>query len=140
MDGVLGQAEKFFQDFAERRGLSYHFTDHTELDVCMTIPVQPGLSFEITLALQNRDEINIGFCDFWSFIYPFPTVTPKVNALLDGLIDGSCRLRTRSQMGRVLKRDLEMMEGECWEVVYREHCAIGIPLIPTKSFFVKNEV
>ena len=57
-------AEALFRDFANRHSLAIEKVDNPNVELLMRLPRQMGLSFELTLGLQNRDELNVGFEGF----------------------------------------------------------------------------
>ena len=71
MVDYTADAEALFRDFARRHSFAIEKVDQPEVELLMRVPEQPGLSFELTLGLQNVDELNIGFEEFWSYFFPF---------------------------------------------------------------------
>ncbi len=139
MGGFVRDAESLFVDFSDKHNLVIEKTVQNNIELLMTVSRQKGLSFDLTLGLQNDDEINIGFCDFWSYFFPFKEQRIFVAALLDDLAVGNARLAVYKQFGRVVHRDLEQITAGNWKRVYREHCKMRIPLIGTEVSYVVNE-
>ncbi|WP_435338020.1 hypothetical protein, partial [Acinetobacter sp. LH3_13] len=81
-------------------------------ELLMRVPRQQGLSFELTLGLQNKDELNIGFDDFWSYFFPYESQKQTVSDALDAIARGDCRLAVHTQLGRIVKRVLERHSDE----------------------------
>lgn len=105
----------------------------------MRVPPQPGLSFELTLGLQNGDEVNIGFAEFWSYFFPYEEKRQIVSDALDGLAAGDCRLAIHTQLGGVVKRVLELRSNGTWRPIYTAFERFQIPLLRTKTSYVRNE-
>ncbi len=139
MGGFVDEAEMLFTNFADKHHLKIEKTTQNNIEFMMTLPKQSGLSFELTLGLQNYDEISIGFNEFWSYIFPFDEEQSFVEKLLDDLVAGNARLAIYKQFGRVVCRDLEQMVEGKWKRSYREYCKIRIPLIRTGISYVVNE-
>ncbi len=105
----------------------------------MRMPPQPGLSFELTLGLQNGDEVNIGFAEFWSYFFPYEEKRQIVSDALDGLAAGDCRLAIHTQLGGVVKRVLELRSNGTWRPIYTAFERFQFPLLRTKTSYVRNE-
>lgn len=135
----IEEVEHFFRDFASRHSLNISKDDQDSIEFIMTVPVQNRLSFELTLGLQNSDEINIGFKEFWSYIFPFKEQKKHLNQILDGLITGHTRLATYRQIGRIISRDLEVYENENWTRVYRQCCGTKLPFFQKTVSYFQNE-
>ncbi|MDJ0921273.1 MAG: hypothetical protein QNI84_09105 [Henriciella sp.] len=133
------EVEKLFRAFAAKHGLRIELKEQNDLELLMTIPLQEGLSFELNLGLQNGDEINIGFKDFWSYIFPYPSVKSHVETLLDGIVTGDTRLVTKSQFGRTVSRTLEYLEGDDWAIGYKQISGLKVPFIKSRMEYFSNE-
>lgn len=131
------EAEALFRAFAERHSLTIQKIDEPNVELLMEIPRQPGLSFDLTLGLQNADELNIGFEGFWSYLFPFDQKRELVSSLLDGIKSGACRLAVHRQFGFVVKRVLERRVGDNWEPVYHA-LGFGVPFIGTSVAYLSN--
>jgi hypothetical protein len=132
------EAEALFRDFAKRHSLTIERVDEPNVELLMRVPPQPGLSFELLLGLQNRDELNIGFEGFWSYIFPFEQKRDLVASLLEGIVTGECRLAIHRQFGLVVRRVMERRTNDTWKPVYRA-LGFGIPFIGTSVSYVCNE-
>src|ERR1700674_656425 len=79
------------------------------LDLAMDIPAQPGLSFDIGLNLQNRDELHIEASRLW--VEWFPCTNPKKVAeyfeAVSGLVSGRFRILQHVRGRRVVKAELQ---------------------------------
>lgn len=137
MKDHTAEAEALFRAFVDRHSLTIRKIDEPNVELLMEVPQQAGLSFDLTLGLQNADELSIGFEGFWSYIFPFDQKRELVSSLLDGIVSGACRLAIHKQFGVVVKRVLERRVGENWEPVYHA-LGFGLPLIGTKVSYVSN--
>lgn len=138
MLSIEDEVEKLFRAFAAKHGLRIEKEEQDEIELLMTVPRQEGLSFELTLGLQNGDEINIGFNEFWSYIFPYPNVKSHVETLLDGIVTGETRLVTKSQFGRIVSRTLEYLEGDEWVTGYRQISGLAVPFIKRELEYFSN--
>jgi hypothetical protein len=139
MTGHVSQAEALFREFAERHSFVIEKVREPNADLLMRVPRQPGLSFDLTLGLQNIDELNIGFDEFWSYFFPFNHKRQIVSDALDALAVGQCRLAIHTQLGSVVKRVLEQSRGGKWEPIYTAVARIQIPLVGTKTSYLYNQ-
>ncbi len=133
------EAEALFRDFARRHSLTIEKAAPDNIELLMRVPRQRGLSFELTLGLQNGDQLNIGVGEFWSHFFPFEKVRPLVSSVLDGLVTGDCRLVTHTRRGRVIKRVLEQRAHGTWRAIYTAYAAIDLPFMPRTSTCLYNE-
>ncbi|UPT63229.1 MAG: hypothetical protein M0D54_01275 [Hyphomonadaceae bacterium JAD_PAG50586_4] len=131
------EAEALFRAFAERHSLTIRKVKEPNVELLMELPRQPGLSFDLTLGLQNADELSIGFEGFWSYIFPFNQKHELVSSLLDGIVSGACRLAVHRQFGLVVKRVLERRVGDNWEPIYQA-LGFGVPFIGTQVAYLSN--
>lgn len=134
-------AERLFRDFAVRHAFTIEKLDEPHVELLMRVPEQPGLSFELTLGLQNRDELNIGFEGFWSYFFPFEKKSALVARALDGIVTGECRLAIHKQFGRVVKYVLEERNNGRWDVVYTAYEAfLYVAFFGTSTVYRYNSV
>lgn len=109
------EATKLFTRFAERHDLCYDMDTEAPIELLWTFPVQEGLTFPITLGLQNGDEINFGVSDFWSYFFPFEDTAQQVERVLDAWMIGEARIAITGPWGRVL----QLWDHGRWTTVYR---------------------
>ena len=109
-----------------RHGLSLHEDKNQYEDEFIVIPVQPGLSFEITLGLTGDDEANIGIEEFWSYIFPFPEKIDYINQILDGLVEANYKVIEYAQFDRVTKIAIV---NHMNEAIYTHHVGFKIPFL-----------
>lgn len=136
----MREAEALFRAFAARHSLRIEKIEEPNIELLMSVPRQPGLSFDLELGLQNDDEVNIGFEGFWSYIFPFEKRREHVDRILDGLMAGDARLATHRQFGRwPAGRVLELRESDgTWRPVYWDS-PFKIPFVPTEVTYVYND-
>lgn len=135
----IAEAEALFRDFAARHAFVIEKVDTPHVELMMCLPQQAGLSFELTLALQNADELNIGFEEFWSYFFPFEAKRDVVSRALDGIATGTCRLAIHRQFGSVVKRVLEQRIEGRWQGVYSAISRFQVPLLGTEVSYLYNE-
>jgi hypothetical protein len=123
-------AQALFTDFATRHGLSIRTIDEPNMDLLMEVPAQKGLAFTLTLGLPDTDRLNIGFEGLWMHFFPSSRKQDLVRALLDGIVEGSCRLAIHRQFGLVTSRVLERRVDGAWQPVYTAH-GLAIPFVTT---------
>jgi hypothetical protein len=131
-------ARSLFTDFADRHGLSIRPIDEPNMDLLMEVPAQKGLAFTLTLGLQDTDRLNIGFEGLWAHFFPFSPKQDLVRALLDGIVDGSCRLAIHRQFGIVTNRVLERRVDGAWQTVYTAF-GLAIPFVRAQVTYIAND-
>ena len=104
----------------------------------MTIPAQPGLDFDIVLGLQNRDELNIGVGNFWSYFFPVEGGLDHVVEIIRALVTGSGWLKEFRQFGRLVKIELHLPNAGESSVVYVHYLGICIPRIFMRTSILQN--
>lgn len=133
------EAEGLYRRFAARHGLQCQKIEPAPIEVLVKIPPQPGLSFELTLGLQNNDEINIGFEGFWSYFFPYEEAAPEVEKALDAIMMGDCRQAVHSRRGAIIRRVLEQRIDGRWEPIYAAGGALRLPFGPVSVAYIRNE-
>ena len=123
------EAEALFTRFADRHGLIHEVDTGVPMEVCWTFPVQQNLTHPLTLGLQNGDELNFGVSDFWSYFFPFDTVSTSFEAILDAWVSGNARVAITGPWGRVL----QVWEGGRWSSVYRANRLLPIWRKPKRT-------
>ena len=139
MTDYTADAEALFRDFARRHAFAIEKMDEPNVELLMRVPRQPGLSFELTLGLQNKDELNIGFERFWSYFFPYEDQRQIVSDALDALVTGECRLAIHTQLGRVVKRVLEQRLDGHWRPLYTALSSFQIPFLGIRTSYLHNE-
>jgi hypothetical protein len=93
--------------------------DHPHVHAIADLPVQPGLEFEISFNLQNRDELHLNAGrHFWVEWFPCgqQEVFHQFSDAVIGLISGEYRIVESYLFGRAVKAQLERpSESGGWE-------------------------
>ena len=93
--------------------------DDDHVDLSMDIPEQPGLTFKVSLALQNSDELHLHAGHFW--LEWFPCTDPiRVNQYVDvicGLLSGRYRILEHYRGNKAVKAELQVPEGSNWKTI-----------------------
>jgi len=127
------EAVALFTRFVERHGLTHEIDSEAPVEVMWHIPAQKGLSRPLTLGLQNRDELNLGVEDFWSYFFPFDDVAQEFELILDKWVTGDARMGITGKRGRIL----QLRDGDEWKTVYK---ANGLPFFrPKPRAFIFND-
>jgi hypothetical protein len=109
------QATDLFARFVQRHALTFHAVPDAPIEVLWELPIQQGLTVPITLGLQNGDELNFGVPGFWSYFFPFPTVSAGFERMLDAWLDGQARIVKGDFM---TGRRLQFRAGQEWTTFY----------------------
>jgi len=99
------------------------------VEISITMPVQPGLSHEVWLYLQNRDELHFSSGHFWCEWFPC-TDADRVEKYLDaviGFLSGKYRIIEFYRGERCHKAKLQEPESNSWRTV-ATWSTIWIPL------------
>jgi hypothetical protein len=139
MHDHTASAEAFFRDFAARHSFAIERIENCNIELLMRIPKQWGLSFELTLGLQNVDELNIGFGEFWSYFFPFTEERKLVATILEAIALGDCRLATHRQFGVVVKRVLALRSSGSWRAMYTAFSRPQLPIVGTRISYLCND-
>lgn len=93
--------------------------DHPHVDVALNIPRQPRLEFDVSLNLQNRDELHLIAGAFWCEWFPCtsPQKVEEYFGAVVGLIEGQYRILEHRRGSRVVKAELQKPAGSGWETV-----------------------
>lgn len=93
--------------------------DHSQLDLVMDIPAQPGLTFNIHLNLQNEDELHLCAASFWNSWFPCtdPEVVERYVDAVNGLISGEYRIREHLKGDRAFRAELQVLQDGQWRTI-----------------------
>lgn len=128
----IDEATELFERFAARHELIYRVEDQPEVHLLWTFPVQPKLALEVTLGLQNLDELNFGVERFWCYFFPFEQVAERFEAILDAWVKGRARIGVVGQWGRLL----QLHENDAWQIAYS--ASVFFPSWRTPSRYIYN--
>jgi hypothetical protein len=120
------EASALFARFAERHSLHFEIDHDAPIELLWTFPVQPGLLRPLTLGLQNRDELNFGVEDFWSYFFPFQKAAARFEQIIDAWLKSQARILVTGRRGRVL----ELLEDGEWVAVYRANRILPFKGLP----------
>ena len=121
--GVFAEIAKRFPSLqmVENRG--------EPIEISITMPVQPGLSHEVWLCLQNRDELGFSAGHFYCEWFPC-TKPDRVDKYLDaviGFLSGVYRILEHYRGTRCYRAKLQKPQGDNWCTV-ANWSTIWIPL------------
>jgi|SRR5580704_1946900 hypothetical protein len=129
-------AREVFAEIAKRFPSLQMVESHGEpVEISITMPVQPGLSYEIWLCLQNRDEL--GFkVDRHFYNEFFPCTKPdRVEAYLDavtGFLSGKYRILEHHRGTKCYWARLQKPENGGWRTI-GNWATLWIPLWHMKT-------
>ena len=135
-------ARAAFIDLAQKHHLEMYFRDDVPFEVVCTYPSQAGLSFAITLAL-DQGAIHCWGAG-WSFDslavdHPGIGLPPNVRLGLNALINGSGRLLLRTAYGATSPFwiSLQVQQNSRWRTVRRQ---AGLPFPPLwRRTLIRNQ-
>ena len=88
-------------------------------EISITMPVQPGLSYEVWLCLQNHDELCFSVGHF--YIEFFPCTKPdRVEKYVDaviGFLSGEYRILEHYRGGKCYRAQLQKPQGDHWRTI-----------------------
>ncbi len=92
-----------------------------EAELELSIKVQPGLRFDVTLALHNTDELWLGAGELWVSWFPCTSaeVVRQYREAVDGLLSGRYRIVEYRRWGRLVKAFLQRPNGPDWQNIHR---------------------
>jgi hypothetical protein len=99
------------------------------VEISITMPIQSGLSHEVWLCLQNRDELGFSISHFYCEWFPC-TKSERVDkylAAVTGFLSGNYRILEHYRGTKCYKAELQKPDGERWRTVAR-WATIWIPL------------
>ena len=92
------------------------------VDLLFTINKQDGLEFDISLNLQNFDEIHLSTCHIDCSFFPITkeNVSETIINSVKGIISGNYRVvQIKNKKGKTIKSLLQRSEGDKWITTYR---------------------
>lgn len=114
-------------------------TQHKFVDLLLRIPRQSGMQFEVSMNLQNSDELHLNAASLW--VEWFPCTDPKVAAqfheAVSGLLSGRYRILEYYRGNRVVKASLQRPNGAEWESV-KTWCRLHFPFPRAASRVIQN--
>lgn len=107
-----------FTAIAEEFGCSIETQLDESVEVLCTLRYSDNAD-EVTLGLQNGDELNLGVENFWSYFFPFEEVKGLFQKAVRGWFTGQTRLMYFYRGQRLLKIELQVKlnDGD-WQRIY----------------------
>jgi|SRR5579859_3155344 len=89
------------------------------IEISITMPVQPGLSFEVWLCLQNHDELGFSVGHFYIEFFPCtkPDRVEKYVDAVSGFISGEYRILEHYRGTKCYRAQLQKLEGAHWRTI-----------------------
>lgn len=89
------------------------------VELAMDIPMQPGLSFDMSLNLQNRDELHLNASALW--VEWFPCTNPKkveeYFEAVSGLLSGDFRILEDWRGKHAVRAQLQRSSNDGWKTI-----------------------
>jgi hypothetical protein len=135
-------AEDFFRRYAERKSLSIEKIEQENIELMMCFPVQSALDFEITVGMDSGDGLCIGAGEHWGSWWvidgKFDEAASRVSEILNGLIDGRCRVAETRQFGRVRKTAIEQLINGTWKAMSTRWSPFVLPFCAKQVVYLRN--
>jgi len=95
--------------------------NHDHVHALADMPKQLGLDFDVSLNLQNRDELHICIGHFWCEWFPCSDqlVSDRFTAAVLGVLSGQYRVIEQGICKIVTRAVLQKLEQGCWTPVAR---------------------
>ena len=105
------------------------------MDLAMNIPPQPGLLFDVSLNLQNLDELHLTASALWVEWFPCtkPDRVEQYFEAVSGLLSGRFRILEHWRGKRPVKAELQTPIGTAWKTVTGSSDLLSVPW-PRKRF------
>jgi hypothetical protein len=114
--------------------------DPKYVELAIDIRAQPGLSFDIDLNLQNRDELHVEASRLW--VEWFPCTNPKkveeYFEAVSGLLSGQFRILEHWRGKQMVKAELQRPIDNSWENVATCSNLLAVPWPPKTLKVVQN--
>ena len=103
------------------------------VQVSLDIPKQDGLLFDVSLNLQNSDELHLNAGALWQEWFPCSdeAVSQQFFEAVSGLLSGTNRILEHRRGRKVIKAELQRSNDSGWETIARWSC-LHLPL-PLKT-------
>ncbi len=135
------EAKSLFIEIAEKHELNYHFDEKAPVELLMEISAQPGLSLDLSMCLQNWDELWL-WVDTGSFcMFPFDEKHDRYRQGVDGFISGNGRIVKKVQGPWNWQRGalLQIKTEKGWERVASGGNMFRMPFLSQSEVIVVNE-
>jgi hypothetical protein len=128
-------ARSVFGEIARRFPTLQMVENHDDpVEISITMPIQPGLSHEVWLCLQNQDELGFSVGHFYCEWFPC-TKLHRVEKYLDaviGFLSGENRILEFYKRGKCYRAKLQKPEGDDWRTI-ANWATIWVPLSFAKT-------
>jgi hypothetical protein len=128
-------ARGVFAEITKRFPLLKMVENHGDpVEISITMPVQPGLSHEVWLCLQNQDELGFGVGHFYYEWFPC-TKANRVEKYLKaviGFLSGEYRILEHYRGSTCYRAKLQKPDGDGWRTV-ATWVTIWVPLFRKKT-------
>ena len=83
--------------------------EHRHVEAMFTLPAQRGLKFEVSINLQNGDELHLNAGSFWCEWFPCceQKVRDRFTDAVRGLLSGSYRIVEHLRSNKAVKAELQ---------------------------------
>ena len=111
-------AFNLFNEICSKFSLSYEQNKDAPVELCLNIPKQKGLEFNITLMLQNQDELWLTTDGFTMSVFPcYKTkVLEEFKNNTINLLTGKARIvKFLSKNNQIIKSELQTFDGNDWK-------------------------
>ena len=120
MNNPIEIAQTSFKEISRRfPGLKMHIHADAPVELCMDIPRQENLAFDVHLNLQNNDELHLASGHFWCEWFPC-SEQKKADQYIDavsGLLAGKYRIVEHYHGKKAVKAELQIPENDRWKTI-----------------------
>lgn len=128
--------------------ITSHFPDlqtiidkNIPVELSLTMPIQPGLKYEVNLNLQNHDELHFSVSHFWFKWFPCtnPTCVDDFVITVLGFLSGKYRIVEHYYSHRCLKAELQSPHNTEWKTIKTSfHFGLTFPWAEKRLVIVSN--
>ena len=120
MNDTIKIAQNTFEQI-QRKFPALKMRIHTDqpVELCMDIPKQNGLNFDVHLNLQNIDQLHLSAGNFWCEWCPC-TLKERVEQYIDavsGLLSGKYRILEHYRGKKAVKAEFQVPENDEWKTI-----------------------
>lgn len=98
--------------------------EHPHVEMMLHIPKQEGLVFDVSLNVQNRDELHLNAGSFWQEWFPCTdeAIGKRFIEAVTGLLAGDNRIVEHYRGKKAVKAQLQRPKGADWETIATWSC------------------
>jgi hypothetical protein len=138
----VDDAEQLFVALTERHRLRYSVERPPDVELVFKLATQPGLLFDVTLTMQNVDELCIFVNSFAASYFPCsnPARRAQFEDAAEGLLSGRYRVisRVRSGWAGLVRSHLQSCEASEWRNL-RSYTRLGLPFGRVVTTILQNQ-